>query len=206
MPPGHPASPQYRDGRRQRVDASSEAEPQVSAQAARGVPRADGKGLPESRRSSDVRREDFADRMLREADLGPQMRDLPTARDTVRNVDRAELDVRKLSEYAMNPGHSQNNGKFRAWAALGYEVGNAAARFEDAQELRELIGRHMLPDGKVAAVKETADGTDYRVLNGFIGPNDRRATLVTCWRVSPDELAGPRLLTSWLAIHRDDRP
>lgn len=33
----------------------------------------------------------------------------------------------------MNPGYSQNNGKYRAWAALGYEVGNAAARLEDAR-------------------------------------------------------------------------
>jgi hypothetical protein len=137
--------------------------------------------------------------------LRPETRDLPSARDVIGNLDRAEMDPRKLSDYAMNPDHAQNNGKAKAWAALGYDVSSPASRVATAQELRELICRYLLPNGRVAAAKESADGTDYRVVNGFIGPNDRHGTLTTCWRVPTDGQAGPRLLTTWLAVHRDDR-
>lgn len=143
------------------------------------------------------------ERIFRQAALPPDMRERPLARDVIRNIDRAEVDPRKLSEYSMNPEHPQNNGKARAWAAVGYDVASPARRRQDAHEIRDLIGRHLLADGRVAATKQTADGTDYRVVNGFTGPNGREGTLVTCWRVPPGETAGPRLLTTWLAVHRD---
>jgi hypothetical protein len=52
-------------------------------------------------------------------------------------------------------------------------------RAEDAAELRDLICLHLLPEGRVVAAKQTSDGDDYRVVNGFIGPNGRHGTLVT---------------------------
>jgi hypothetical protein len=85
------------------------------------------------------------------------------ARDVIRDIGRADMDPRKLAEYSMNPDHPQNNGKARAWAAVGYDVTSPDRRQEDAQELRELICRHLLPDGRVTATKETTDGADYRV-------------------------------------------
>jgi hypothetical protein len=184
LPSPHPSSSRYIDGLSRGHDARNS-------------------DVPE--RSVEGRRRDLADRAARDAMLRPETRDLPSARDVIGNLDRAEMDPRKLSDYAMNPDHAQNNGKAKAWAALGYDVSSPASRVATAQELRELICRYLLPNGRVAAAKESADGTDYRVVNGFIGPNDRHGTLTTCWRVPTDGQAGPRLLTTWLAVHRDDR-
>jgi hypothetical protein len=123
----------------------------------------------------------------------------------MRNVDRAQVDPRKLADYSMNPDHPQNNGKARAWATVGYDVTNMAQRREDGAQLGQLISRDLLPDGRVALVRSTPDGDHYRVVNGFTGPNGRPGTLVTCWRLPPGELAEPRLLTAWLAVHPEGR-
>ena len=54
--------------------------------------------------------------------LLPGRRDLPDARDVLPNIELAELDERKLSDYSMNPEHPGNNGKAEGWRALGYDV------------------------------------------------------------------------------------
>jgi hypothetical protein len=70
--------------------------------------------------------------------------------------------------------------------------------------LRDLISRHLLWNGKVDEARETTHGRHYKVLNGFIGPNDRHATLVTCWRVAdPSERGHPQLITTWVQPHRN---
>lgn len=190
LPGNHPSSPRYRDpGARSGRDG--------------GPPRSLS-GAEDRPDAGDATRRNLATRMLHEVPSQAIDRERPAARDMILNISRADMDPRKLAEYSMNPGHPQNNGKARAWEAVGYDVTTPDRRRKDAQELRELICRHLLPDGKVAAAKETADGADYRVVNGFIGPNGRHATLVTCWRVGPGEDARPRLLTTWLAVHRDD--
>jgi hypothetical protein len=143
--------------------------------------------------------------MLREVRLEPDGRDLPPARDVIRNVDRAQVDPRKLADYSMNPGHPHNNGKAGAWSAVGFDVSSSAQRQEDGAQLGQLISRHLLPDGRVAATRQTPDGTHYRVVNGFIGPNGRHGTLVTCWRQPSGDFAAPRLLTAWLAVHPEGR-
>lgn len=105
----------------------------------------------------------------------------------------------------MNPDHPQNNGKAKAWSAMGYDITSSAQRRDDGAQLGLLIGRHLLPEGTVAGVRQTPDGAHYRVINGFIGPNGRPGTLVTCWRLPPGDFAAPRLLTAWLAVHPEGR-
>lgn len=194
LPANHPSSLRYHPSDH---EAGPRDDTRLAERTARGSRR-------ELASPDDQSRGDLGARMLREVRLHPDERDRAVARDVIRNIDRAEMDPRKLSEYSMDSGHPQNNGKARAWAAVGYDVTSPERRREDAHELRELICRHLLPDGRVAATKETPDGADYRVVNGFIGPNGRHGTLVTCWRVALGEMAGPRLLTTWLAVHRDD--
>jgi hypothetical protein len=41
------------------------------------------------------------------------------------------------------------------------------------------------------------------VLNGFIGPNDMHATLITCWLAADSgETVYPQLITTWVQPHR----
>lgn len=147
---------------------------------------------------------DRAERMSREVELPSSARDLPDAREIMPNLHLAELDRRKFSDYSLNPDHPHNGGKAEGWRALGYDVDNLQARHQAAQELREIICDELLTRGKVADTRDTPFGPMHKILNGFIGPNDKHATLVTCWLV--EEQSGhsfPKLTTVWVQIHRD---
>jgi hypothetical protein len=115
----------------------------------------------------------------------------------------AELDVRKLRDYSLNPEHPGNDGKANGWRALGYDVDSPEGRRDAARELHGPICDDLLAQGKVDQTRDTAYGPSHRVLSGLIGPNGRHATLVTCWlidnRVSP---SFPQLTTVWVKPHR----
>lgn len=142
--------------------------------------------------------------MKDEVKLPDRVSELPDARAAIPNLRAAEIDEHKFSDYTMNPQHPANGGRAEGWRALGYRVDDLDARQEAAADLSDLIKDHLLWDGMVDEVRETAYGSHYKVLNGFIGPNDRHATLVTCWRVAdPGEVGYPQLVTTWVQPHRD---
>ena len=149
-------------------------------------------------------RQDKAGRATRHADLPPSARDLPNARDVLPNIQLAELDDRKLSEYSLNPGHPGNNGKAGGWRALGYDVDTPEGRRDAARELRGLICDELLARGKIAETRDTVYGPTHRVLSDLTGPNGRHATLVTCWLIeNRSSVSVPRLTTAWVQPHRD---
>ena len=84
--------------------------------------------------------------------------ELPDARDVLPNLELAEIDERKFSEYSLNPGHPDNRGKAEGWRALGYDVDNPQARQKAARELRDLTLDELLANGKVAEVKDDSYG------------------------------------------------
>jgi hypothetical protein len=144
------------------------------------------------------------ERRLRAAELPARARDLPDARDVLPNLDRAELDERKLSEYSLNPGHPQNHGKAEGWRALGYDVDDPQARREAASEVRGAVLGELLANGKVDQSRDTPYGTTHKVLSGVSGPNGKDATLVTCWLIDNQADTGhPKLTTVWVQPHRD---
>jgi hypothetical protein len=150
-------------------------------------------------RGEQAQSQDKTGRATRDADLPPSARDLPDVRDVLPNIQLAELDGRKLSEYSLNPGHPGNNGKADGWRALGYDVDNPEGRRDAALELRGLICDELLARGKVAETRDTAYGPSHRVLSGLAGPNGRHATLVTCWLIEDRSgLSVPRLTTAWV--------
>lgn len=100
-----------------------------------------------------AQRQDKAGRATRDADVPPSARDLPDARDVLPNIQLAELDARKLSDYSLKPGHPGNNGKANGWRALGYDVGNPEGRRDAARELRGLICDELLARGKIAETR-----------------------------------------------------
>jgi len=155
-------------------------------------------------RGEDARAQDAAGPTTRRADLPASARELPDARDVLPNLERAEIDERKFSEYSLNPGHPDNRGKAGGWRALGYDVDSPQGRLDAAQELRGIILGGLLACGKVEATRDTPQGMSHRVLSGITGPNGKAGTLVTCWRI--EERAGtsvPRLVTTWAQPHRD---
>ena len=150
-----------------------------------------------------AQRADKPGRATRDAALYPTTRDLPDARDVLPNIEMAELDGRKLSDYSLNPEHPGNNGKADGWRALGYDVDNPKGRRDAARELSGLICDGLLARGKVAESRDTAYGPSHRVVSDLTGPNGRHANLVTCWLI--DDRAGPsipRLTTAWVQPHR----
>jgi hypothetical protein len=129
--------------------------------------------------------------------------DLPNARDVLPNIQMAELDGRKLSDYSLNPEHPGNNGKAEGWRALGYDVDTPEGRRDAAQQLGELICDELLARGKVTESRDTTYGPSHRVLSDLTGPNGREANLVTCWLIEDrGGLDVPRLTTTWVQPHR----
>lgn len=195
-----PAAPAPRDGREDRASRTPDEGDQVSdppPREATGVQGDDHNG--ESTPSRELPR-----RPARGADFLVSARELPNARDVLPNLERAEIDERKFSEYSMNPGHPDNKGKADGWRALGYDVDNPQARREAARELRDLTLEESLANGKVADVREDSYGRRPRVISGITGPNGKNATLVTCWLIKGDSVTAiPRLVTTWVQLHRD---
>jgi filamentous hemagglutinin len=151
----------------------------------------------------DARSRELDRRPARGADLPVNAWELPNARDVLPNLERAEIDERKFSEYSMNPGHPDNKGKADGWRALGYDVDNPQARREAARELRDLTLEESLANGKVTEVKNDSYGPRPRVISGITGPNGKNATLITCWLI--EDRSGtviPRLITTWVQPHR----
>jgi hypothetical protein len=160
-----------------------------------------------SHRGEHAQRREKADKTEQSAQDGGlpvRARDLPNARDVVPNIRLAEVDIRKLDEYSLNPGHPGNNGKANGWRALGYDVDTSEGRRDAARELCGLIREEPLAHGKVAKATDTEYGPSYAVHSRFTGPNGRQATLVSCWLVQDRSgLAVPQLTTVLVKPHRD---
>lgn len=155
-------------------------------------------------RGEDACSQETAWRSARRADLPASARELPNARDVLPNLEMAEIDERKFSEYSLNPGHPGNGGKADGWRAIGYDVDNPQARQKAARELRDLTLNELLVDGKVAEVRDDSYGRRPRVISGLTGPNGKDATIVTCWLIedrSGSDIA--RLITTWVQPHVD---
>ncbi len=150
-----------------------------------------------------AQREDKVERATWDAALPLSTRDPPDARDVLPNIQMAELDGRKLSDYSLNPEHPGNNGKADGWRALGYDVDNPEGRRDATRELSGLICDELLARGKVAVSRDTTYGPSHRVVSDLTGPNGRHAHLVTCWLIEDRAgLSVPRLTTAWVQPHR----
>ena len=55
--------------------------------------------------------------------------------DPLPSVQDAMIDPQKFEEYSMNPNNLTNQGKWMAFAALGYDVKSASSRNAAAQDV-----------------------------------------------------------------------
>lgn len=117
------------------------------------------------------------------------------------NTRWAEIDLRKLCDYSMNPEHPRNGGKWRAWRELGWEVFDRDRRMEDSWDVHDKI-LDLLPEARVEKQWQTPWGEQCTAWSGLIGPNGRHATLVTGWMENVEKRS-PQLVTAFLKVHRE---
>jgi hypothetical protein len=71
-------------------------------------------------------------------------------------------------------------------------------------DLGDLVRHGLLANGKVEKTRDTRHGPSHTVLSGFIGPNDKHATLITCWLVEDKgDRSFPKMTTTWVQPHKD---
>ncbi|MEH2047382.1 DUF6883 domain-containing protein [Nostoc sp.] len=120
---------------------------------------------------------------------------LPKAKD-------AEIDPHKFEEYSMNPNNLSNQGKWMAFAAIGYNVQNAEARkaatVDVIRQLREGLGNAPAVKGQTSIYSFR-----FQVKVRIQGLNKREVTLVTNWQIDNGKEI-PRLITNWLEVKQPE--
>jgi hypothetical protein len=117
------------------------------------------------------------------------------------NAENAEIDLRKFSEYSMNPDNSQNQGKWIAFNAIGYDVRTAESREAAAQTLIDQLRQSFL-EAPANPGKLNPYGIRFNVASTIQGSNGRQGVLRTVWQVDRGKET-PRLITNWLEVYQD---
>jgi Domain of unknown function (DUF6883) len=119
--------------------------------------------------------------------------------DHLPNVERADVDLTKFSDYSMNEGHPANGGKWVAWNDVGYSIDSASGREAAAQDVMRQLDSQ-LPETAATFSKTTEWGSRFQVRTTIEGPNGRMGTLVTVWQYDKGSEI-PKLITNWLETH-----
>src|SRR5712691_6519370 len=67
------------------------------------------------------------------------------AGDPLPHADKAEIDQNKFERYSMDPANEKNQGKWKAFEELGYDVRNESGRRAGAQHVTTQL-RENLPN------------------------------------------------------------
>jgi hypothetical protein len=102
-------------------------------------------------------------------------------------AERAVVDMAKLRDYLLSPGHRVGGAKSRFFTQLGFEAGNW-------QSLRDELLRVAL--GNAKAADSNRFGEKYVVLGTIQGPTGRSAPVVVVWIVLHGEDT-PRFVTAY---------
>ena len=106
------------------------------------------------------------------------------------NPERALIDERKLRDYILSSAHPV--GRFKA--AFFYSLGYRRERWEELE--RDLREQHLSLD--VDRVEETPYGRKYKIEGPLVGPNGKKARVVSIWIVRRGE-DFPRFVTAYPA-------
>jgi hypothetical protein len=144
------------------------------------------------------------------ARLGPKLRDLIGGRGgrlddwspgkPLPEAPAAAIDEDKFLRYSMDPGNPNNQGKWKAWSQLGYDVDGLASRTAASddviRQVREQLGGVPAREGKM-----TDFGRRFEVDIPITGPNGRSGTLLTVWQFDKGSTT-PRMITNLLKVHQ----
>jgi CHASE1-domain containing sensor protein len=87
-------------------------------------------------------------------------------------VENAEIDPRKFEEYSMNPNNPANQGKWMAFAVLGYDVESDQSRKAAAQNLINQL-RQGLVNAPATQGQNSIYGIRFQVQVRIFGVNGR---------------------------------
>ncbi len=117
------------------------------------------------------------------------------------NVQAAEIDPRKFADYSMNPDNPTNQGKWMAFAAIGYDLSTLEARSAATLSILTQL-RLALPQAPAFPAQTSTYGLRFAVQVGVQGPNGRTGKLNTIWQIDRDQ-ENPRLITNWLQVQQE---
>jgi hypothetical protein len=117
----------------------------------------------------------------------------------LRNADRADIDQRTFTTYSMNPENPGNDGKWEAWQALGYDLGDGRA--DSAADVTRQL-RSQLAESEPYEHRDTPYGPRCHTDATIVGPNGRVGTLVVVWQYD-DRSVKPRMVTHWVGVHTE---
>ncbi|PSF33618.1 hypothetical protein C7H19_19725 [Aphanothece hegewaldii CCALA 016] len=118
------------------------------------------------------------------------------------NAEKAIIDARKFEQYSMNPNNPNNQGKWIAFATIGYEVRNANGRYSAAQDIINQL-RFQLSNIPAILDESSIYGIRFEVQVVIIGANGRRGILVTKWQID-NNTDIPKLTTNWLKVAQSE--
>lgn len=123
-------------------------------------------------------------------------------RDPLPNAKKAIIDPRKFEQYSMNPNNPNNQGKWMAFAAVGYNVKNAQGRYFAAQDIINQL-RFQLDNIPAILDEPNVYGIRFEVQIVIVGANSRQGILVTKWQIDNDTDI-PKLTTNWLKVAQSE--
>ncbi len=110
----------------------------------------------------------------------------------------AEIDPRKFTEYSMNPSNPNNQGKWKAFQAIGYNIYTPKNREIATESILNQI-RSQLEHSPAILDDPSPYGSRFTVIITIIGFNNREGQLITKWQIDNDKTV-PRLITNWLQV------
>lgn len=113
----------------------------------------------------------------------------------------AEIDPHKFTEYSMNPSNPNNQGKWKAFEALGYNIDSPQNRKIAVESIITQI-RLQLEHTSAILDEPSPYGTRFTVIISIVGLNHREGKLVTKWQIDNNKTI-PRLITNWLQVFKE---
>lgn len=98
----------------------------------------------------------------------------------------------------MNPNNPANQGKWMAFAVLGYDVQSTESRKAAAQNIINQL-RQGLVNAAATEGQNSIYGIRFQVRVRVQGLNGRQGSLVTIWQIDNDKNV-PKLITNWLEV------
>jgi hypothetical protein len=126
------------------------------------------------------------------------------AGDPLPNAHSVEIATEKFERYSMDPSNLGNEGKWKAFEALGYDVQTDAGRASGAEDVISQLNSQ-LASAPANADRDTAFGPRFHVETMVTGPNGKSARLVTIWQIDQGASA-PRMITNWLEVLKEGGP
>ena len=115
------------------------------------------------------------------------------------NADQAEINLRKFTDYSLQPDNPQNQGKWMGFAMIGYPVESPEGRQIATQDIIQQI-RQNLAHTPAYKSKNNLYGMRLKVTIRIKGFNGQRGNLITIWQIDQDKTI-PRLITNWLEVY-----